>query len=60
MFNINWCLDVDIYESVDLLEWILRSRKGGSLDVGLELYDQVVKVGEEWIDLEPVLLSTKI
>jgi hypothetical protein len=42
---------------VDLLEWILRSRKGGSLDGGLELYDQLVRVGEEWIDLEQVLLG---
>ncbi len=30
---------------------------GGSQDSYLEPYDQVVKVGEGWVDLEPVLLS---
>ncbi len=31
--------------------------KGGSQDSGLELYDQLVKVGEGWLDLEQVLLT---
>jgi len=30
----------------------------GSQDSSLELYDQVVKMGKGWVDLEPVLLSS--
>ncbi len=41
-----WCCVVEIGRSVDPK---IRS--------GREPYDQVVKVGEGWVDLEPVLLT---
>ncbi len=40
-----------------MIQWILKYRGDGCQDSNLEPYDQVVKVGEEWVDLEPVLLS---
>jgi hypothetical protein len=38
--------DMDISDSVNLLKWILKYREGGGQDSNLELYNQVVKVGE--------------
>ncbi len=36
---------------------ILKYGRDEGQDSGLEPYDQVVKVGEGWVDLEPVLLA---
>jgi hypothetical protein len=55
MFNIEWCFDVDINRSVDPRKWILKLEWGGSQDSSLEPYNQVVKVKEGRVDLEPVL-----
>ncbi len=52
----NWCFDVDINESLDPVSGSLNMKRGGSQDSNLELYDQVVKVGEGWVELEFVLL----
>ncbi len=49
-------VDVDIHESIAPLKWILKYQRAGSQDSNLEPYDQVVKVEEGWVDLEPVLL----
>jgi len=40
-----------------MIQWILKYRGGGGQDSNLEPYDQVGKVGEEWVDLEPELLT---
>ncbi len=42
---------------MDLLNWILKYGGGGGQDSNLEPYDQVVKVAEGWVDLEPGLLA---
>jgi hypothetical protein len=55
VFNIN--CDVGISESVDPLNWILKYGGGGGQDSNLEPYNQVVKVGEGWVDLDPGLLT---
>jgi hypothetical protein len=47
--------DVDINESLDPVSGTLNMKRGGSQDSNLELYDQVVKVGEGWVELEFVL-----
>jgi hypothetical protein len=53
-----WHFDIDIIESVavDLLQWTLILSSGGQ-DSYIELYNQVVKVGEGWIELVPALLT---
>jgi hypothetical protein len=51
----NWCFDVDISESLDPVSGTLNVKRGGSQDSNIELYDQVVKVGEGWVELEFVL-----
>ncbi len=48
-----WRFVIEIGTSVDP-----KIDGGGNQDSNLEPYDQVVKVGEGWIDLEPVLLSS--
>jgi hypothetical protein len=60
MFKINWHqmgFDMDIGDSVNLLKWIVKYRGGGGQDSNLELYNQEVKVGEGWLDLEPLFLT---
>jgi hypothetical protein len=51
-----WHFAVEVCGSV---KWILKYDGGKSQDSSLESYDQVVKVGEGWVDLEPVLLSSR-
>ncbi len=43
---------------MDSVEWTLKYKMGGSQDSNLEPYNRVVKVGEGWVDLEPVRLNT--
>ncbi len=45
-------VDCWIYEVDTKIRWGKWSQ-----DSSLEIYSQVVKVGEGWLDLEPVLLS---
>jgi len=52
-----WPFDVDINESADPFKWILKCQEGGGQDDNLEPYDQVIKEGEGWVGLEPVLLT---
>ncbi len=42
---------------MDLLRLIQKYSWGGGQDSNLKPYDQVVKVGEGWVDLEPVILT---
>jgi hypothetical protein len=42
---------------MDLLKWILKYKGGKDQDINIEPYNQVVKVGEGWVDLKPVLLT---
>jgi hypothetical protein len=46
-----WRFDID-NESVDSFKQILKYGGDGGQD--LESYNQMVKVGEGWVDLEPV------
>jgi hypothetical protein len=48
MFNIKWRFVVDISGSLN--------KMGDGAKTRLKLYDPVVKVGEGWVDLEPMLL----
>ncbi len=52
-----WRFDAEIGRSVDPWKWILKYDGGRSQDSGLDPYNQVVKVGVGWVDLEPVLIS---
>ncbi len=52
-----WRFDVDISRSKDQRKWILKYDGGGSQDNRIEPYDQVVKVREGWVDLEPCQLQ---
>ncbi len=52
-----WCFVVEISRSEDY--WSGSHKKWGrGLDSSLESYDQMVKVGGEWVDLESVLLGS--
>jgi hypothetical protein len=51
-----WQFDVDINELLDPVEWILKYKRGGNQDSNLEPYDQAVKMGEGWIDLESLFI----
>jgi len=42
---------------MDLLNRILKYKEDRGQDRNLEPYDQVVKVGVGWVDLEPLLLT---
>jgi hypothetical protein len=48
-FGTKWCFDVDINESGNPGQQILKYKGGGSQDSSLDLCDQVVKVGEGWM-----------
>ncbi len=52
-----WCFVIEIGRSVDPSSGSLNNM-GEERQVSLEPDDQVVKVGEGWVDLEPVLLSS--
>jgi hypothetical protein len=39
------------------LKWILKYRRGGGQDSNFEPYSLVVKLGEGWVDLEPLLFT---
>jgi hypothetical protein len=47
---------VDNNEALDPVSGTLNMKRGGNQDSNLELYGQVVKVGEGWVELELVFL----
>ncbi len=51
-----WRFDVHIHESLDPVSRSQNIKSGGSQDRNLEFYDQGVKVGEGWVELELVHL----
>ncbi len=49
-FGAKWRFDEDLNEYVSPGQWILKYKVGGSQDSSLDLCDQVVKVGEGWVE----------
>ncbi len=56
MMFIKWHCIIEIDRSVDPSGGSLNNM-GEGRQVSIEPYEQVVKVGKGWVDLEPVLLS---